>query len=668
MNPIMPVFEPAIKRTFFNLLEEDKELFSWLLKKEVASYCYWEPSPRSAIWVSEDFWKLIGYYDLKEEEPLLLTNKTFNSKDFLTLKSTYENNTDIGFCKKGTFTLLTKSGDKILYEIISKAIRNETNELTGIVIAFLEKKENTVKAIEKWPNDSVLIEEYKAAFLGNISHELRTPLNGVKGFTDLLLKSDLTPIQNTFADTIYNSACKLEELIDDMLEYNHLMANKIKLEPTPTKLYNLCKEITEFIDNQHINENIQIHYKCEITPEYIVSADAYKLRQILLNLFSNATKFTNKGDITLTVTEVSDKPNSYTLLFSVTDSGLGIAPENLEKIKTAFDQEDPSLTRSQEGMGLGLAITDSLLKLMQSRLKIESTPGKGSSFSFEITFDKVQDTASPLENNVTNEINVLTNINSYNTSFKILIAEDNPINQFLVQTILEKIFPQAILSICDNGMEAVEAYQNNAFDIILMDIQMPVMSGYEATKEIRKLEKPGNRIPVIALTARVLEKEKKLCFECGMDEYLTKPVDYETLKKALYQHLSIKNRPTTKTERQLYNLNYLETLSEGDDQVILDSLSMFTTWVDKKLTEAYTYLKSQKLDDLKNVVHAIKPSFEMVESVEGSLLCNDIIHQAKEEEIPGLITKLQEEYHRLKEAIKNDFPNLRDYEKENFGY
>lgn len=645
----MPKHNSILKHDFFNLLKTDNYLFSFLLEKQVSGFCYWRLKPDDEIWLSANFWKMTGYDSPADD----MSERILNTKDFLSIKSFFNNNTDNNTSYEGTFSLIHRDGHKTLNKIIARAIQCEANEINGIAIAFIRKMDNAN------------LKSSESDFLGNVSHELRTPLNGVIGFTDLLLKSELSPQQRKFTDTIYHSADKLEALINDMLEYADLSANKIKLEPTPTKLYELCHEITEFIDQFYNNKNNRVYFNHTIDPDNKVLADPHKLRQVLLNLLNNAAKFTNNGKITLQVDKIADNSNTCTFQFSIKDSGSGIARKNLKKITKAFDQEDSSLTRPHEGMGLGLAITDSLLKLMNSSLSIESTPGKGSSFSFQISFKKVKKAADSSSKIIEKQADIVFSTNN-NSEFpyKILIAEDNPINQFLIQTIIEKIFPQAKLVICENGIEAVKNFKQERFDIIILDIQMPFMSGYEAAVEIRKLEK-SKRIPIIALTARTLEKEKELCFESGMDEYLTKPVIYETLKKVLYSHLNRNHQQGKQTTKKIYGLTYLNELSEGDNFIIKDSLGMFISWVGEKIMEAREVLNEKKFEDLKNIAHNIKPSFEMIENLTGSELCNDIVYNATEDMFPDLFAQLNQEYNTLKETILTDYPNLIDYEKEN---
>jgi CheY-like chemotaxis protein len=272
----------------------------------------------------------------------------------------------------------------------------------------------------------------------------------------------------------------------------------------------------------------------------VIKGDKMRLRQILINLLGNAIKFTNKGFIELKIETLAvHKNGTNTIRFSVIDTGIGIDKRNQEKIFEAFTQEDSTTTRRFGGTGLGLTISNKLLGLMKSKLNVVSELGKGSTFYFDVNFEVNDESILGIENNSTDHNLLLKNMGNLELKqdTKILIVDDNSVNIFLSKILVKKILPNAIIYEAVNGLDAVNKYQEQTPDIILMDVQMPVMNGYEATEAIRKIENNGFRTPIIGLTAGVLLGEKEKCIDAGMDEYVSKPVVKETLENMFYKWL-----------------------------------------------------------------------------------------------------------------------------------
>ena len=508
----------------------------------------------------------------------------------------------------------------------------------------------------------------KSEFLANMSHEIRTPLNGVIGFTDLLMKTELSKSQEQYMQTVYYSANSLLDLINDILDFSKIEAGKLELSNEKIDLIVLCGQTVDIIKHQAHKKELEVLLNISSDINRFIYADAVRIRQIITNLLGNAVKFTEKGEVELKIEAFPDINNSDEMLynFSIRDTGIGIAPNNLQKIFNAFDQEDASTTRKYGGTGLGLTISNKLLGLMNSKLEVKSNLGLGSVFSFAINFktEKGENNIEEITKEITQVLVVDDNKNNriilkemlaigeikselvsngiealqalegsnrfdlaivdfnmpymngidlighirnklkytredlpiillhssaddeliyqackdldvqFNITkpiqidqlfkmlknmkvsvkeklspavskgfiksgniFTILVAEDNHVNKFLAKTIIRKALPNAKILEVDNGFEAVKMYKTFPIDLILMDIQMPVMSGFEATQKIRSLERLDQHVPIIALTARTLKGEEERCLGFGMDDYITKPVIFNTIRDIIQRYL-----------------------------------------------------------------------------------------------------------------------------------
>lgn len=370
----------------------------------------------------------------------------------------------------------------------------------------------------------------KSEFLANMSHEIRTPLNGIIGFTDLLKNTKLENIQQNYMNTINQSAHSLMDIINDILDFSKIESGKLDLD---IKKYDLIELVTQVIELVQYDSNIKkLELSLNVNPKVpkFVWADSVRLKQILINLLSNAVKFTEKGTVVLSIFLIEQHENNTTTIrFSVKDTGIGIEKDFQEQIFEAFSQGDNSTTRKFGGTGLGLTISNQLLDLMDSKLKLESEYGKGSEFYFDVTLQTSNDSSS--ENLTTIEAPSVKKLAPHfgHENFKILLVEDNKINMLLAKTLVKQIIPNGTIYEAENGLEAIEKFAILKPDLILMDVQMPIMNGYEASIEIRKT-KLGKHIPIIALTAGTVVGEKEKCLEVGMNDYASKPIIKEALE------------------------------------------------------------------------------------------------------------------------------------------
>ncbi len=357
----------------------------------------------------------------------------------------------------------------------------------------------------------------KQQFLSNMSHEIRTPMNAIIGFTKVVLKTDLTAKQKEYLTAIKMSGDALIVLINDILDLAKVDAGKMSFEHIPFKLALSISAMLHLFETKIQEKNLLLKKAYDDNIPEVLIGDPVRLHQIILNLVSNAVKFTTKGEITVSVLLLHEDEEQVTVQFSVSDTGIGIPEDRITHIFENFQQASSDTARLYGGTGLGLAIAKQLVEKQGGSIQVKSVPGEGSTFSFTLSFMKTNVEATL----VTDIIPVDTEINN----IKVLVVEDMALNQLLMKTLLDDFGFER--DIAENGKIALEKLQTKSYDIILMDLQMPEMNGFEATDYIRNVMK--SKIPIIALTADVTTVDLDKCKAVGMNDYIAKPVDERLL-------------------------------------------------------------------------------------------------------------------------------------------
>lgn len=536
--------------------------------------------------------------------------------------------------------LKNKQGQKIWWLVSGAPRYNDTGELMGSIGIYLDItkqkliEEDLVRAMEEAEQSA----KSKQLFLANMSHEIRTPMNGVLGMARQLQKTPLTDRQNFFLNTITTSAENLLVILNDILDTSKIEAGKLTLEKIGFKISDVIRKARLILLQKAEEKGLSIATHIDAEIEEVLIGDPYRLNQILLNFLSNAVKFSERGIIKVSCNSVFISGNTRTVELIISDEGIGMRPEFLKQMFQNFSQEDVSNTRKYGGTGLGMAISKQLIELMHGKINVKSVKNEGTTVTIFIPFEvgSKQDLAS--QNIVIEDTTILKDR-------RVLLVEDNETNRLVATTSLLNFGADVIEA--ENGEQAIQLLKEEEFDVVLMDIQMPVMDGIEATKIIRntlKLE-----LPIIALTANAIKGENEKYLAAGMNGYISKPFEevelISIITKSLGKEIIINTKPGDVEDINtdtLFSLKKLEDLGRGNPTFLDRMLTLFIENTPAAISDIKKAYDENDLTKVAAIAHRLKPS---IDSLEILSIKNEIRELEK-------LAKTNDQYGRMEELIE----------------
>nr|WP_262709539.1 ATP-binding protein [Flavobacterium caseinilyticum] len=549
-------------------------------------------------------------------------------------RKAYQEVFDKGFI--ADYPLIIKEHETKLTEVLlnGSVYKNEEGEVLGVVVVArditdqkrIEKEtvearifaelatEIAEQAKSNAENATIIAEnavKAKQQFLSNMSHEIRTPMNAIIGFTKVVLKTELSAKQKEYLTAIKLSGDALIVLINDILDLAKVDAGKMVFEKTPFKLKSSISSMLHLFETKTQEKNLKLLKDYDANIPTVLVGDSIRLHQIILNLVSNAVKFTNTGNITVGVHMLHEDNEQVILEFAVTDTGIGIPETKIESIFENFQQASSGTSRLYGGTGLGLAIVKQLVEQQGGKIRVKSTVNSGTTFSFTLVFDKT-DEAAPLENEI-------YELNTEIKDIKVLVVEDMPLNQLLMKTLLDDFGFER--DIAENGAVAIEKLKNKKYDIILMDLQMPVMNGFETTEYIRKTM--NSKIPIIALTADVTTVDLAKCKAAGMNDYLAKPIDERVLyskiigilknpEVAKFGKKNVGKKNDSGKKVKCINMVYLNEHTKSNPVLIKEMISLYLIQTPPLINTIKQSLEDKNWPSLAAAVHKMIPSFSIM--------------------------------------------------------
>ncbi len=522
------------------------------------------------------------------------TLKEFKKEFDQSIIKPYDESIEFRFlCKDGTYRYLEFNSINLQHKEGVKALILDCRDIT-------QRKKDAEELLRA--------QKAKEQFLANMSHEIRTPINGISGMVNLLSETNSEEEKKKYLNAIKNSTESLKVIINDILDLSVIESGKLKLEKIGFNIKDRLSAVLDTFLYTSKEKGIGLNFYISTEVNDVLLGDPARLNQILINLIGNAVKFTHIGEIKINVSLLKENKKYSHIKFQVKDTGVGIPSDKIHRIFDSFTQADASVTRRYGGTGLGLTIVKQLVELQNGTIKVESKENKGTTFTFIIPYEKGTSNDLVYQNNQNQDIaqHSFKNLN-------VLLVEDNEINRLYATNILKKW--ECNVEGAENGYMAIEKLKKSDFDIILMDVQMPIMDGFEATRIIRQLHDPIKAgIPIIALTANAIKGDNEKCIDVGMNGYLSKPFHPESLFIVISKHVNqtkfVEKSSNNKTK--VTNLSYLNSVCDGDQDFIRDMLETFIKNTPPILTEMKNMATNAEWEEVGNLAHKLKPSITFV--------------------------------------------------------
>ena len=645
--------------------KEAKKIQSDAILKNVDSMVLVSSKEGKVLFASPSVSKMLGF-NLDE----VMGNKWWNV--------TYSNPRDAQQVKEAIINYVFNN-EKSFVDIFKQKIKTKEGNYKWIEWQLSKGVENTYISIGTDITERILTEielkkakenaeqslKVKNEFLANMSHEIRTPLNAVIGFTDLLLETKLTNEQREHLETMKNSGEILLSLINNVLDLSKLDSNKLDLEYRAFNLHKSVSDVIKLMKLKAQSKNISLDLFIEAgTPMQVIS-DSTRIEQILLNLIGNAVKFTDKGSVAVTVKSVGDDSETSHVYFEIKDTGIGIVSNKINTVFGAFTQAKSDTSRIYGGTGLGLTIVKKLVNLLKGEIKVESKFGKGSIFKMTLPLKKGKTVSAE-------EQTQLDKAPDYKPlGLKILLVEDNKTNQLLAKTRLERW--NCEVDIANNGIEGVKKVQQNLYDIILMDIQMPVMDGYEATKIIKNdISETASKIPVVAMTAYANNADIKRARNAGMNDYIFKPFKpndlYNMLNKYGVNFKQIRkkeekvNNESNSNKQEYVNLKFIREETLNESSVLKLLIELFIADFEEFIAVSDVEFQNKNWAKLYEITHKIKPSISMFGISKMEPAIHALVKKFREEEeldnVETLLNVCKELFEHVKKELELELKNL----------
>lgn len=625
--------EHYLKTELYELVRSDPAIFEFLQAGSLDGIWYWDVERQDQEWMSPRFKELFGYRDdeIPNTSEWWMANIFPEDRD-VALDNFAKHLSDPSHPYDQIVRYRHRDGGSVWVRCRGLAVRNERGEPIRLLgchtdVTALKRAEEDLRRQAAELRDARDAAERanraKSIFLANVSHEIRTPLNAVIGTTELLGDTGLTPVQQEHLDAIRGSAEALLDIINDILDFSKIEAGKLVSEQTPFRLRDRLDHLVKSLAPRLHGKPVAL--VSDIGPDApdALIGDARLLRQVLANLLSNAMKFTADGEIVLRVRRAERTDDAVTLRFEVADTGIGIPPDKQQVIFEEFVQADASTTRQYGGTGLGLAIATRLVGILGGAIGLESEPGRGSTFHFTARFGLGVGGAveTPRDRDPIVTLRPL----------RVLLVEDSVANQRVATGMLEKA--QHTVRVVTDGAAAVEAYAAERFDVVLMDLQMPRMDGYEATRAIRRREQElgAPRTPIVALTARASMGNEALCLSAGFDSYLPKPYRSRELLDAIAAQVGgaapdAAPEAATVASPPAGGLDWDAALEavDGDHELLGKVIDGFLGQQPALIAELREALAAGDLPVVKRVAHTVGGSLRMFHGARAVALANEL--------------------------------------------